>query len=88
MLVGVPPLGCFPLIELIRDDQNKCDDQLNQLAISFNSKIQQKLVTLSKSLAIKIVFADIYSIVERAVQHPQQYGMHKKFARTFVLIIN
>lgn len=74
VVVGVPPLGCFPLIELIRDDRNKCDDPLNKLAISFNSKIQQKLATLNTSVAIKATYADIYTVIERAVQYPKQYG--------------
>lgn len=74
VVVGVPPLGCFPLIELIRDDVNKCDDQLNKLAISFNSKIKQKLATLNTSLAIKATYGDIYTVIERAVQYPKLYG--------------
>lgn len=59
---------------MIRDDANKCDDALNNVAISFNSKIKQKLATLNSSLAMKSTYVDIYNVIEKAVQNPKQYG--------------
>lgn len=73
-VVGVPPLGCFPLVEIIRDDDNKCDGPLDTVAVSFNSLIKQKLIALSKSLSIKTAYIDIYGSIMSAVENPKRYG--------------
>lgn len=61
---------------MIRDDANKnvMIDALNNVAISFNSKIKQKLATLNSSLAMKSAYVHIYHVIEKAVQNPKQYG--------------
>ncbi|KAK6932642.1 GDSL lipase/esterase [Dillenia turbinata] len=42
VVVGLPPLGCMPLIRTIKGTTN-CVDSYNQAAFSFNSKIKAKL---------------------------------------------
>lgn len=73
-VVGVPPLGCEPLIRTIRDDETKCDDDLNKVAFTFNLKIKRELQALKRLFGIKVAYIDIYSIILEAVQNPQKFG--------------
>ncbi|MCD7448802.1 hypothetical protein HAX54_046648 [Datura stramonium] len=73
-VVGVPPLGCEPLVRTIRDDKNKCDDDLNKVAFSFNLKIKRELQALKRLFGIKASYIDIYSIILQAVQNPHKFG--------------
>lgn len=73
-MVGVPPLGCEPLIRTIRDDETKCDDDLNKVAFSFNLKIKRELQVLKRLFGIKVSYIDIYSIILEAVQNPHKFG--------------
>ncbi|CAN4084137.1 unnamed protein product [Withania somnifera] len=52
-VVGVPPLGCEPLIRTIRDDVTKCDDDLSKVAFSFNLKIKRELQAFKRLFGIK-----------------------------------
>ncbi|XP_059663812.1 GDSL esterase/lipase At5g45950 [Cornus florida] len=73
-IVGVPPFGCMPLVKTLKDEI-KCDDDYNQVALSFNSKIQANLETIKATLGIKNAYIDIYHIIERAIQNPKKYGI-------------
>ncbi|XP_059291102.1 GDSL esterase/lipase At5g45950 isoform X1 [Lycium ferocissimum] len=73
-VVGVPPLGCEPLLRTIRDDETKCDDDLNKVAFSFNLKIKRELQALKRLFGIKASYIDIYSIILEAVQNPHKFG--------------
>ncbi|KAI3456198.1 hypothetical protein Pfo_012861 [Paulownia fortunei] len=72
VVVGVPPFGCMPLLRTLRNDI-KCDNELNKVAFSFNSKIQRELKTLEGSW-LRSIFVDIYSIILNAVENPKRYG--------------
>ncbi|KAJ6767020.1 GDSL ESTERASE/LIPASE [Salix purpurea] len=48
VVVGVPPLGCMPLVKTLAD-QNTCVERYNQAAWSFNAKIKEKLAILRKN---------------------------------------
>ncbi|KAM7525056.1 hypothetical protein LguiA_014958 [Lonicera macranthoides] len=73
VVVGVPPFGCFPLMKTLRDE-TKCDNDLNQVALSFNSKIKEKLASLKASLGMKNTYVDIYNVILTAIQYPERYG--------------
>ena len=73
MVVGVPPLGCLPLVKTLMD-QTKCVDSYNKLAASFNSKISKKLASLKSTLRMELGFVDTYSVVVNAINNPQKYG--------------
>ncbi|KAK4347207.1 hypothetical protein RND71_033546 [Anisodus tanguticus] len=73
-VVGVPPLGCEPLIRTIRGDDTKCDDDLNKVSFSFNLKIKRELQALKRLFGIKAAFIDIYSSILEAVQNPHKFG--------------
>lgn len=73
VVVGVPPFGCFPIMRTLRDE-TKCDKDLNQAALSFNSKIKEKLASLTASLGMKNTYVDIYNVILTAIQYPKRYG--------------
>ena len=73
MVVGIPPLGCMPLLKTLKGETN-CVESYNQVALSFNSKVKGKLALLKTSLGMKTAFADIYGTVTRAMNNPKQYG--------------
>ncbi|PON57394.1 Lipase [Trema orientale] len=76
VVVGVPPLGCMPLVKALMD-QTKCVDSYNKLAASFNSKISHKLASLKSTFRMKLAFVDAYGIVVNAMNNPQKYGIEE-----------
>ncbi|KAK9267168.1 hypothetical protein L1049_009588 [Liquidambar formosana] len=81
VVVGVPPLGCMPLVKTIMGENkcvgtyNKCVGTYNKVAFSFSSKIKGKLATLKASLRMKTAFVDAYGVIESAINSPQRYGI-------------
>ncbi|KAM3251427.1 GDSL esterase/lipase [Capsicum annuum] len=73
-VVGVPPLGCEPLVRTIRDEETKCDDDLNKVAFSFNLKVKRALQAFNRLFGMKVSFIDIYSVILEAVQNPHKFG--------------
>lgn len=73
VVVGVPPLGCMPLVKTLMDEK-KCVDSYNKLAASFNSKMSKKMASLRSTLGMKLAFVDTYGIVVNAMNNPQKYG--------------
>lgn len=73
VLVGVPPVGCMPLVKTLMD-KTTCVDSYNKVAFSLNSKIQKKLATIKAKLRMKVAFVDAYGIVQNAVNNPTLYG--------------
>ncbi|KAI3697907.1 hypothetical protein L6452_31010 [Arctium lappa] len=73
VVVGVVPFGCMPLVKTLKDTI-KCDDEYNNVALSFNRKIKKALVTMKTSLGMKTAYADAYSLIQRAIQNPKKYG--------------
>ncbi|CAL1388447.1 unnamed protein product [Linum trigynum] len=77
VVVGVPPLGCMPLVKTLRggEEQNKCVEAINQVASSFNSKIKANLALLHRTLGIKDAYVDCYAVLQNALSTPQTYGL-------------
>ncbi|KAK9068839.1 hypothetical protein SSX86_012955 [Deinandra increscens subsp. villosa] len=73
VVVGVVPFGCMPLVKTIKG-AIKCDDEDNNVAISFNSKIKKALVTIKSTLGMKTAFADTYDLIQSVMQNPTKYG--------------
>ncbi|BFG27864.1 hypothetical protein CerSpe_141380 [Prunus speciosa] len=73
-VVGVPPLGCMPLVKKIMDTTT-CAENYNKLASSLNSKIQEKLEAISTTSRMKIAFVDAYGIIQNAINNPALYGL-------------
>ncbi|XP_038690134.1 GDSL esterase/lipase At5g45950 [Tripterygium wilfordii] len=73
VVVGVPPLGCLPLMKTLMD-QTTCVESYNKVAFSFNSKIQEKLHIVRRVLGIRNGYLDIYTMIADAVNNPKKYG--------------
>nr|XP_043610778.1 GDSL esterase/lipase At5g45950 [Erigeron canadensis] len=73
VVVGVVPFGCMPLVKTLKGT-TKCDNEYNNVALSFNLKIQKALATLKTSLGMKSVYVDAYGLIQRAMQNPKKYG--------------
>lgn len=73
VVVGVPPMGCMPLIKYLKG-QKTCVDQLNQIAFSFNSKIIKNLELLQAKIGLKTIYVDAYSTIQEAIKTPRKFG--------------
>ncbi|CAA0407879.1 unnamed protein product [Arabidopsis thaliana] len=73
VVVGVPPMGCMPLIKYLRG-QKTCVDQLNQIAFSFNAKIIKNLELLQSKIGLKTIYVDAYSTIQEAIKNPRKFG--------------
>ncbi|XP_044460794.1 GDSL esterase/lipase At5g45950-like [Mangifera indica] len=73
VVVGIPPLGCMPLVKTLMD-QSTCVESYNKAASSFNTKIQEKLAAIRATLQVKSAYLDCFNIIQYAVNHPKKYG--------------
>ncbi|KAF7803367.1 GDSL esterase/lipase [Senna tora] len=76
VVVGVPPLGCMPLVKTLYSQAN-CVASLNRVSFSFNAKLLHQLNTLKTNLHLKTAFVDAYGSILRAVIHPAKYGFEE-----------
>lgn len=73
IVVGVPPLGCMPLVKTLMNSET-CVETYNKVSSSFNSKIKQKLTNLQATTGMKTAYVDAFEIVEDAIANPHKYG--------------
>ncbi|MBA0729262.1 hypothetical protein Golax_025965 [Gossypium laxum] len=73
VVVGVPPLGCMPLVKTLMNHET-CVEKYNNFSSSFNSKLQFKLEVARTTLGMKIGYVDAYGIFEDAVNNSKKYG--------------
>ncbi|XP_061978138.1 GDSL esterase/lipase At5g45950 [Populus nigra] len=74
VVVGVPPLGCMPLVRTLAG-QNTCVESYNQVARSLNAKIKEKLAILKKTIGIKDAYVDCYGVIQNAIKTPKKFGL-------------
>lgn len=84
VVVGVPPLGCMPIVKTLQD-QTACVESYNKVAASLNSKIREKLAILRRTIGIKAAYIDCYDIILDAVNKPKKYGQY--FASQAILAL-
>ncbi|KAI3680764.1 hypothetical protein L6452_35540 [Arctium lappa] len=72
-VVGMEPFGCMPLIKTLKNSV-KCDEDMNQVALSFNILLKAKLSALQATLGIRTVFVDIYGVIQNTLRYPSRYG--------------
>ncbi|KAA0052645.1 GDSL esterase/lipase [Cucumis melo var. makuwa] len=77
VVVGVPPLGCMPVVRTITNQNTTCSKVFNQAAYAFNAKMKLKLAGIKASLGMLTSFVDAYAIVQAAVQNPTAYGLRE-----------
>lgn len=74
VVVGVPPLGCMPVVRTITNQITTCSTTFNRAAYAFNAKIKLKLAAMEANLGLLTSFVDAYAIVQDAVDNPTAYG--------------
>lgn len=74
-LVGMEPFGCMPMIKTLKNSV-KCDENMNQVALSFNFLLKAKLSSLEATLRMRSVFVDIYGVIQNTLQNPLKYGKY------------
>lgn len=74
VLVGIPPMGCLPVVRTILDSKG-CVSAYNDVAVSMNSKLLAELAALRKELGIRTAYLDIYRILTEATDSPRKYGI-------------
>ncbi|KAI4368143.1 hypothetical protein MLD38_016735 [Melastoma candidum] len=74
VIVGIPPLGCMPLVRTLAGTTG-CYENYNNVSSLFNSKISTRLDELRGTLGIKTVFLDANKMIMDAINNPQKYGM-------------
>ncbi|XP_028797386.1 GDSL esterase/lipase At5g45950-like, partial [Neltuma alba] len=71
VVVGVPPMGCIPLMKALQNKKN-CVASLNKIAYSFNARLLRQLATLKAKLGIKTAYVDVYNSMLNAVLDPKK----------------
>ncbi|KAH9309297.1 hypothetical protein KI387_037208, partial [Taxus chinensis] len=74
---GIPPMGCVPLEKTLfgQSKLKGCIEELNQVAISYNTKLRSILHNLNARLpGSKLVYVDIYYSFLDIVKNPSKYG--------------
>lgn len=75
IFVGLPPMGCLPIVRtLVGTGSQRCDARLNQLAMSFNSKLLQLLNIINSQNQIRTSYIDAYTIINDATTDPNKFG--------------
>ncbi|XP_030528933.1 GDSL esterase/lipase At5g45950 [Rhodamnia argentea] len=74
VIVGIPPLGCLPLVKTLMDTAT-CHQDYNKISSSFNSLTRRRLDSLRKSKGLKTAFVDAYAIIQDAINRPGRYGL-------------
>lgn len=77
VVVGVPPLGCMPVVRTITNQITACSTTFNRAAYAFNAKIKLKLAAMEANLGLLTSFVDAYAIVQDAVDNPTAYGLRE-----------
>ncbi|KAF8775849.1 hypothetical protein HU200_004242 [Digitaria exilis] len=76
VFVGLPPMGCLPIARtLVGTGSDRCDETLNQLATSFNSKLVQLLSYIKYQRQIRTSYIDTYTTIHEATVDPKAYGL-------------
>ncbi|XP_021739366.1 GDSL esterase/lipase 7-like [Chenopodium quinoa] len=73
-LVGSGPLGCIPSF-LSKSRDNSCVESVNNLMVTFNSRLIQMTNTLNQSLpGSYFVYQNIYDLFNDMTHNPSKYG--------------
>lgn len=74
LLVGVPPMGCLPVVKFLMMSTEGCYQKFNDVAMSFNSKLVKRLALLKKQLSVRAAYLDIYRVFEEVTKYPMKFG--------------
>lgn len=73
---GIAPLGCIPLVITLDNKlNNNCIKQYNDIAVSYNNKLQALIAAMKPTLpGLQLVYIDIYSKFLDIIKNPTKYG--------------
>ncbi|KAK9084734.1 hypothetical protein Sjap_025145 [Stephania japonica] len=77
-LVGLPPIGCFPIVRTVLNLKfgRACREDLNEISRNFNRKTRSLVNKLTGEVkGLKLVFDDPYGLILSVVKHPHLYGI-------------
>lgn len=75
VFVGVPPVGCLPLVRtLLATGAEKCHENMNSMATSFNRRLAEGVRFLNNQRDIRATFIDVYPIISMATIDPKTFG--------------
>lgn len=76
VFVGLPPIGCLPIARtLLGTGADRCDENLNRLAASFNSKLLNSIRCQQHQTRARACYVDTYTIVREATESPRNFGL-------------
>ncbi|XP_011086020.1 GDSL esterase/lipase At5g45960-like [Sesamum indicum] len=77
-LVGLPPIGCLPIVITVTsgeaEGERRCNHSLSSIALDYNQKLQKMLEAMQNSSSTIIYYADIYKPLNDIIQRPSRYG--------------
>lgn len=89
-VVGLPPVGCLPSQRTLAGGiTRECVEFYNQIAKLLNYKLSNKIELLSAKLSDpKIIYVDIYTILDNLLQRPFDYGNLIHHSIIIIIICN
>ena len=80
---SAPPIGCVPGHKTVGGGLERgCDENLNDAAKLFNSKLEAELTSLGQSLPdenTRVVYIDVYNPLLDMINNPLKYGNFLSF---------
>ncbi|KAI3466716.1 hypothetical protein Pfo_023379 [Paulownia fortunei] len=79
-VVGLPPIGCVPIVITFTSGSpfgdRTCTDSLSSISLDYNQKLQNILTDMQNSSST-VVYADIYKPLSDMIRKPSQFGFDK-----------
>ncbi|KAL3522400.1 hypothetical protein ACH5RR_015234 [Cinchona calisaya] len=76
-LVGLPPMGCLPIVITLYSDNaiynRNCIERISSAARSYNKELQNMLSAVRRP-NIKLMYADIYNPLNDMIKNSSKYG--------------
>ena len=75
VFVGVPPVGCLPLVRtLLGTGAEKCHENMNSMASSLNRRLDEVVRVLKTQRDTRATFIDVYPTISMATIDPVTFG--------------
>ncbi|KAH9608631.1 hypothetical protein KSS87_020596 [Heliosperma pusillum] len=76
MVLDIGPLGCLPAVIRSSKTNARCDENLNQRVLIFNTQLASKLQNLTSTLKDShFLFIQSHNIIYDTILNPASYGL-------------
>lgn len=76
-IAGLPPMGCLPLQRTTNIFLgSSCIEEYNDVAKTFNKKLQGLVAKLKMELGVQLVLSNVYDILSEMIQKPISFGRY------------